>query len=229
MQGNPPLEIFLRRSRQSKRLRLKILQHSGGRIELSIPNSCSVREARKFAECQEAWIRNSLKEMPPASRPRFGSKFPVEGKLLNVIPGVEGAVVLTETELRVPNSTETVAEHILRWGMQLAFEKAKDATAKYAARLGGSNPVKRISIKDPVSRWGSCSSKGRLMFSWRLVMAPFDVMEYVVAHEVAHLKFMNHSSSFWATLEEIYPNHVAPKNWLKRNGAKLHRYDFSRD
>ncbi|MDE0113016.1 MAG: SprT family zinc-dependent metalloprotease [Albidovulum sp.] len=225
--GSPPLTIFVRRSAKAKRLSLKILQHSGGRIELSIPNSCSVGTATEFALSKEPWIRNSLKKIPPVCKPQIGSEFPVEGKLLRIAVGNGNAIVRTETELRVPNTADSVAEHILYWGMQLASERTKCAAAKYVERLGGLNPVNRISIKDPVSRWGSCSSKGNLMVSWRLIMAPFDVMEYVVAHEVAHLKVMDHSNCFWATLEEIFPNHVAPDNWLKRNGASLHRYDFS--
>lgn len=83
---------------------------------------------------------------------------------------------------------------------------------------------KRISVKDQKSRWGSCSSKKNLNFNWRLVLAPNEVMEYVVAHEVAHLKHMNHSQSFWSCVEELYPSYKSSVRWLKENGMKLHMY-----
>ena len=225
--GNPPLEIYVRRSPTAKSARLRILQRSGGKIEISVPEFYTVNDAKKFARSQEDWIRKSLKQIPPTCRPHFGMRFPVEGKMLTISPCVGGRIIRTETELRVPYFSDTVAERILSWCTQLASERTKNAATKFVARLECPDSVRKISIKDPVSRWGSCSSKGNLMVSWRLIMAPIDVLDYVVAHEVAHLKEMNHSSRFWNTLEEIYPNYIEPQNWLKRNGAQLHLYDFS--
>ena len=225
--GDPPLKIFLRRASNGKKVRLKILPHCGGKIELVLPQFYPANSAIKFAKSKEDWLRNSLKNIPPVCKPDFGMQFPVEGKLLNIVSAYGNDIFRTNAELRVPVSSETVAEQILRWGMQLASERAAAAAAKFSTQLYGAMPVKKLSIKDPISRWGSCSSKGNLMFSWRLVMAPFDVMEYVVAHEVAHLKELNHSRKFWNTLEEIFPNHIAPHNWLKLNGKKLHNYDFT--
>jgi predicted metal-dependent hydrolase len=98
------------------------------------------------------------------------------------------------------------------------------AVARHAARLR--LPVGRISLRDPRSRWGSCTATGDLMFSWRLVLAPAFVLDYVAAHEVAHLKEMNHSPAFWAVVRRLCPDYEAPREWLRRNGGALHGWDF---
>lgn len=82
----------------------------------------------------------------------------------------------------------------------------------------------RIAIKDQKSRWGSCSSKKNLNFNWRLVLAPKEVIEYVVAHEVAHLKHMNHSKDFWNCVSDLDSNYQNALTWLKQNGMQLHMY-----
>ena len=84
----------------------------------------------------------------------------------------------------------------------------------------------RISLRDTRSRWGSCSTQGNLMFSWRLIMAPPQVLDYVAAHEVAHLVEMNHSAAYWAVVARVFPDHKAPRRWLRDQGATLHRYRF---
>jgi len=84
----------------------------------------------------------------------------------------------------------------------------------------------RLSLRDTRSRWGSCTSDGGLMYSWRLIMAPPEVLDYVAAHEVAHLAQMNHSPAFWAEVTKIYGDYAAPRNWLRANGSTLHRYKF---
>jgi predicted metal-dependent hydrolase len=111
-----------------------------------------------------------------------------------------------------------------------AFMKlqARDALAaasdRYAAAVGKS--YARLSLRDTRSRWGSCSSQGVLMYSWRLIMAPPQVLDYVAAHEVAHLVEMNHSQAFWDVVEDIFPNHKPCRKWLREHGDKLHRVQF---
>jgi predicted metal-dependent hydrolase len=95
---------------------------------------------------------------------------------------------------------------------------------EFAERLG--SKVRKITLRDTRSRWGSCSNDAKLMFSWRLVMAPEDVLAYVAAHEVAHLKHMNHSKDFWETVEYLFGPYKKERAWLKQNGSTLHRYKF---
>ena len=98
------------------------------------------------------------------------------------------------------------------------------ATDRYAAALG--KPYGKITLRDTTSRWGSCSSQGNINYSWRLIMAPPDVLNYVVAHEVAHLAEMNHSAQFWAVVERLYPDYAEQRVWLRKHGEDLHRYVF---
>jgi hypothetical protein len=84
--------------------------------------------------------------------------------------------------------------------------------------------VRRITVRDATSRWGSCSTTGVLSFSWRLVLAPAAILDYVAAHEVAHLKEMNHGPRFWALVEQTYPDMRSAKRWLQAHGMELHRY-----
>ena len=95
---------------------------------------------------------------------------------------------------------------------------------EFAERLG--SKVRKITLRDTRSRWGSCSNDAKLMFSWRLIMAPEDVLTYVAAHEVAHLKHMNHSKDFWKTVEYLFGSYKKERAWLKQNGQSLHRYKF---
>jgi predicted metal-dependent hydrolase len=96
------------------------------------------------------------------------------------------------------------------------------ASARAAAALGVA--VKRVTIRDPSSRWGSCSTTGVLSYSWRLIFAPPFVLDYLAAHEVAHLIEMNHSPRFWRVVERICPHVARAKSWLDAHGADLHRY-----
>jgi len=84
----------------------------------------------------------------------------------------------------------------------------------------------RLSLRDTRSRWGSCTADAGLMYSWRLIMAPPDVLRYVAAHEVAHLQEMNHSPAFWALVQQLYGDYRTPRGWLRQHGAGLHSYRF---
>jgi hypothetical protein len=96
---------------------------------------------------------------------------------------------------------------------------------KFAAALGV--PIKRITVRDQSSRWGSCSTTGLLSFSWRLILAPSHVLDYLAAHEVAHLVEMNHSPRFWRLVQRLCPGHGHAKAWLDAHGADLHRYGLA--
>ncbi|HHL21369.1 MAG TPA: M48 family peptidase, partial [Aliiroseovarius sp.] len=107
---------------------------------------------------------------------------------------------------------------------QEARARLSAATARHGAALGRAPAA--LTLRDTRSRWGSCSAEGRLMFSWRLVMAPPEVLDYVAAHEVAHLAEMNHSRAFWDQVERLMPGYQPHRLWLRKNGALLHAYQF---
>ena len=105
--------------------------------------------------------------------------------------------------------------------------EARSSTAWRASRAAAASlgvGLKRISIRDQTSRWGSCSTTGVLSYSWRLILAPPFVLDYLAAHEAAHLVEMNHSRRFWRLVEGIYPDVARAKSWLDAHGADLHRY-----
>ena len=99
-----------------------------------------------------------------------------------------------------------------------------EAADRHSAALG--RPHAGIVLRDTRSRWGSCTSEGNLMFSWRLIMAPPRILQYVAAHEVAHLAEMNHSPDFWAVVERLFPDYGVCRRWLRENGDHLHRVRF---
>ena len=117
-----------------------------------------------------------------------------------------------------PHVARRVRDHLVR----LARADLTSASARHASAVG--KRIARITIRDARSRWGSCSASGRLSFSWRIVMAPPEVIDYLAAHEVAHLVHLDHSGKFWDLVATLCPGHAAARAWLKRHGASLHRY-----
>lgn len=122
----------------------------------------------------------------------------------------------------VPGEREFMPRRVRDFLKQLAREEIEKLVAIKIPLLG-KNP-RKISLRDTHSRWGSCSQDGNLSFSWRIIMAPRDVLEYLVCHEMAHLLHMNHSKLFWNTVSHLCPNYKIPQVWLKTHGAKLHSY-----
>ncbi len=126
--------------------------------------------------------------------------------------------------LRVSGMPEHVGRRIAAFLKKEARADLKRLAATHAATIRA--PIRSISMKDTRSRWGSCSSEGNLSFSWRIVMAPPSVIDYLAAHEVAHLKEMNHGPRFWALCKKLCPGMEEAKSWLKRHGSQLHAIDF---
>jgi predicted metal-dependent hydrolase len=127
--------------------------------------------------------------------------------------------------LHVPGGAAGLPPRVGAFLKDAARRGCAGAVARHAARLG--RAPRRLTLRDPRSRWGSCTSEGDLMFSWRLAMAPSAVLDYVVAHEVAHLAELNHSPRFWAEVRRLCPDFEAQRAWLRRHGAGLHAFDFA--
>jgi predicted metal-dependent hydrolase len=222
LEGDPPVEITVRRSASARRYSLRV---SGldGRVTLTLPARGSLAEALAFARSRETWIRRALAQQAPAADVTHGMRLPFEGRLLLVTPGPVRAARAEGNLLLVPPDAAP-GPRIAAFLKAAARRRLADSVAAHAARLGRSPG--RITLRDPRSRWGSCSAAGDLMFSWRLVMAPPEVLDYVAAHEVAHLAEMNHSPAFWKVVARLCPGHVPLRAWLRREGATLHRYRF---
>lgn len=221
--GPPPVEITLRRSARARRFSLRVSQLDG-RVTLSLPPRARESEAMDFARSQEAWLRNALARLPQAVGVRPGSDLPVEGRLLRIEPGEGRAIRQIGDSLLVPGDPAQAGARVQAWLRARARDRLVAASDHYAAQLG--RKVSRITLRDTRSRWGSCSAEGALMFNWRLIMAPPPVLDYVAAHEVAHLVEMNHSDRFWAVVERLFPGWQAERRWLRSEGHALHAIRF---
>lgn len=221
--GDPPIPLILRRSAQAKRISLRISQLDG-RVTLTMPKRLAEREALDFARSKEAWIRKHLEARGEDVTIGEGAELPLGGRMYPVLAGTGRRVQITPEGIFVPGPPERVGKRLSAHLKELARDRLAGASDDYAARLGRS--YTRLSLRDTRSRWGSCTSDGGLMYSWRLVMAPPEVLDYVAAHEVAHLAEMNHSAAFWAEVTRIYGDYAAARGWLRTHGNTLHRYKF---
>lgn len=221
--GPPPIEITLRRSPRTRRFSLRI-SRLDGRVTLSMPPRAREAEAMRFAAEQEGWIRRTLAQMPAQKVVQIGDVLPVEGRMLRLTPALGRSVRVEGDSLLLPGDPALAGVRALGFLKVLARDRLAAACDHHAGRLG--RPYARLTLRDTRSRWGSCAADGALMFSWRLIMAPPAVLDYVAAHEVAHLAEMNHSPAFWAVVERLYPGWQAQRAWLHREGQGLHGYRF---
>jgi len=222
--GDRPVEVTVRRNARARRYTLR-LDRTGDGAVVTIPRRGTLAAAKAFVVRHADWIGERLAARPQA--PEVPVEVPIRGVVHRIEPtgSLRGRVRIAVEEAGPVVEVPGEAPHVRRrLGDFLKAEARTDlaaAVARHAAALGV-RPL-AIRLKDTSSRWGSASSKGVLAFSWRLVMAPPMVLDYVAAHEVAHLREMNHSDRFWAICRELCPTTDAAKAWLKANGAGLHR------
>jgi len=221
--GDPPIDLTLRRSGRARRISLRV---SGldGKVTLTLPNGVPEREALAFAAEKQAWLRRQLDKRPDRQTIGVGEAFPFQGVMHRIAPGTGRRITARDGLVHVPGPESTLAPRLQAWLKVQARDRLAAASDHYAAILG--RPYTRLTLRDTRSRWGSCSSTGGLMYSWRLIMAPAPVLDYVAAHEVAHLAEMNHSAAFWATVDRLYPGYEPQRRWLRENGTTLHSYRF---
>lgn len=221
--GDPQIPLVLRRSARAKRISLRISQLDG-RVTLTLPRFCPEREAFAFAREKETWIRKHLAARLEDIQVLPGARLPIGGRMHEVV-GIKGRKVRFEdNRVLVPGAADRVGKRLAGHLKAIARARLAEASDHYSAKLG--RPYAAITLRDTRSRWGSCTSQGRLMYSWRLILAPPDVLDYVVAHEVAHLQEMNHSRTFWQLVEKLYGDCAVQRQWLRRQGNDLHRYRF---
>jgi predicted metal-dependent hydrolase len=222
LHGNPPIDVKVVKSARAKRLSLRV-SRLDGRVTLTIPKRSPLREGIHFLETREIWLRTHLIKLAPMAAVHAGGAVPYLGGELPVVAGQVKRTVLRDGVLHVPDEV-TAGVRAKAFLKTKARDELAAASDFYAAQLG--KRYNRLSIRDTRSRWGSCSSEGVLMYSWRLIMAPHEVLHYVAAHEAAHLVEMNHSDAFWAVVARICPDYDRHRIWLKKNGDQLHRVNF---
>ena len=224
--GGAPVEIALRVHARARSYRLSL--GDTGRAVLTVPGHGDPREAEAFLVRQSAWLEARLKRVAGPRPFADGADLPLRGVTHTIAATgrIRGSVVASERDgrpvLMVPGTPEHLSRRLTDW-LKREAERDLDARVAVHAKTLGVRPT-GLTMRDQSSRWGSCSSRGRLNFNWRLILAPPFVLDYVAAHEVAHLREMNHSPAFWARVGEALPDFERGRAWLKAHGRELMIY-----
>ncbi|MFV0408572.1 MAG: M48 family metallopeptidase [Paracoccus sp. (in: a-proteobacteria)] len=214
--------VSVRRNARARRMTLRV-PRSGGDAVLTLPMKASLKAGREFVQSKVDWLRKAVAAMPEPQLVQDGVALPISGHLRQVRALPVKRVQLQGDLLAVPNG-RPVGLSLQAWLRHRTHAALCEAVDRHAGNLGRQPGA--MSLRDTRSRWGSCTSDGRLMFSWRLAMAPPEVLDYVAAHEVAHLAHMDHSPRFWAQVEALMPGHAPHRAWLRRHGAELQAWRF---
>ncbi len=225
IEGRAPVVVGIRRNRHARRLSLRV-SDIDGRTTLTAPSWVAERDILRFLEEKQDWLRSALPEPGAAKRVAPGAVICVEGWEHRIAQSNEtrGAARLERGEIHVPGLSEATGRRVGALFKVMARDRLSAQVETCADVLN--RAYGQIRLRDTRSRWGSCSAQGDLMFCWRLIMAPPEVLNYVAAHEVAHLVEMNHSPRFWATVERLQPKFAEPRAWLKANGRTLLAWRF---
>lgn len=224
------IPVCVRTNERARRLIVRV-EPTDGRVVVIAPDRRSVKAALNFAEAQKDWIAERLRELPQAIPFVADGYFPLRGEtcLIDHHPRARAGAWLEADlgGLRLCVSGETA--HLSRRVTDYLRRAARaDLSARVDAHCATLKlRLPRITIRDTATRWGSCSARTGLSFSWRLIFAPPFVLDYVAAHEVSHLKHMNHSKAFWRVVENLIGDPAPAHHWLSQEGPKLHRYGRS--
>ncbi len=222
--GGRDIELVFRRNARAKRLVLR-LNSEGNAAVLTVPKGVSRQKALDFAERSADWLAARLTRQVAPTPMAPGQSLPLRGELHEIrhLPVRRGTVRLDREAraIEVTGDLPHVARRLTDWLKGQAKDDLLRASLAYAEAMGVS--FRNLSVRDQKSRWGSCSATGQLSYSWRLVLAPPYVLDYVAAHEVAHLRHMNHGPQYWRLVLRHCPHAAASRKWLKANGQSLHR------
>lgn len=223
-----PVRIALRRSARARRYTLRFT--TAGDFVLTMPVRGSEDRAVAFATAQRRWIGSRVGRIAAPVPFEDGAVIPLRGEphavrhagtsrgLVSLAPADGGGLPL----IRVAGDPAHLSRRLADWLKSQARADLEVAARRHAEAAGVT--VARIAVRDQATRWGSCSAAGTLSFSWRLVLAPPTVLDYLAAHEVAHRVEMNHGPRFWSLTRRLAPHTDQAEAWLKRHGAGLHRY-----
>jgi predicted metal-dependent hydrolase len=216
--------VAIRVSPRARRISLRVLAAGRG-VELVLPRGVGAEAGLRFLDGNRGWVAARMAAQPEAMPFVEGAVVPVRGVPHRICREENSAappVAIRDGEIRVKGDPahlgRRVRDHLVALARSELSARARDCAERIGRKIG------RVGVRDPKSRWGSCSSKGDLSFSWRLLLAPDAVIDYVVAHEVAHLVEMNHSPRFWRLVETLAPDTAGPRAWLRRHRMRLLAY-----
>lgn len=223
------LPLTIRSDQRATRLTLRI--EPGGRaLRMTVPLGVPFRDVEDFLERHHGWLASRLANLPSETGLAKGGTIMLRGVSHRIVATgklrglTETSVIEGEPVLLVSGEQQHVGRRLSDFLKKEARRDLEDL-ARLHARASGKR-IASISLKDTKSRWGSCTHDGKLSFSWRIVMAPPLVIDYLAAHEVAHLTEMNHGPRFWALCEKLCPGTKDARAWLKRHGSALHAVEF---
>lgn len=217
------VEVNVRFNPRARRLIVKV-HPTTGEVTVTAPSQRALDKALEFARGQGDWIALQRSRVPSPVPLAAGSVLPFKGVEHAIRAGESGngPVRIEDGVIRVSGARAHHPRRILDFLKKEARKEFDLRTRAFAARLGVRHS--RITVRDTASRWGSCSAQGSLSYSWRLILAPSLVLDYVVAHEVAHIAEMNHGPKFWALVRSLVGDPRRAQAWLRDHGAALHRY-----
>ncbi|CDZ30023.1 M48 family metallopeptidase [Neorhizobium galegae] len=227
--GDRAMPLTIRENRRATRITLRI--EPGGRaLNLTVPAGLLTREIDDFLDRHQGWLLTKLAKFSADNQIRPGGRIAFRGvshriEHTGTLRGLTEAVMVDgEPVLRLSGLEDHMGRRLSTFFKKEARKDLEVLVARHAAAIR--KPIKSVSMKDTRSRWGSCSWDGNLSFSWRIVMAPPLIIDYLAAHEVAHLKEMNHGPKFWALCKQLCPRMEEARKWLKQHGSQLHAIDF---
>ena len=220
--GDCFIPVEVRRNATARRMTLRLDSHNDQAI-LTVPERTAMRRMRAFLDEHQDWLVETYTALPPRIPFRHGVAVPLRDSTVTISHDpahrgkcrIEGEVLLVGGD--EPHIPRRIRDYLKGEARREIGEQVRILTARAGLKAG------RITVRDQVSRWGSCAANGNLSFNWRLICAKPEILDYVVAHEVAHLRHMNHSPAFWALTEELSPGSRRARAWLRQHGAALHR------
>jgi predicted metal-dependent hydrolase len=222
---------------KTKRKTIGITVDRNGKVKVSAPLYVSEKEIREVVQEKTDWIAKKVNEVRKRNLNTVHKEF-VSGEEFLYL-GEKYTLKIAELDLAKPevliqadtivvyifkgltreSRKQVVKETLIKWYRQCFTEVVEERIEKYSLYLSVS--PRKVVVKDQKTRWGSCSEKRNINLNWRLVMAPIEIIDYVVVHELCHLRIMNHSKDFWNLIESTLPNYRESRGWLKVNGSSL--------
>jgi predicted metal-dependent hydrolase len=219
------VRIAFKRNARCKRMIIRVAKDGSG-LAMTLPKRTSQAEALRFAHASKSWIAKNISDRMPALAFSDGVVIPLRGETYEILcsGGRRGLVQLNQIDgtITVPGDAAHVNRRLTDWLKQQALKDLTQASEYYAHAMGVEYSA--ISIRDQSSRWGSCSAARALSYSWRLILAPRFVLDYVAAHEVAHIREMNHGPRFWRLVLTHCKQAKEARDWLRHQARDLHRY-----
>ncbi len=230
--GERSYELAVVRHPRARRYTIRV-REAYRDVVLTMPMRGNLADAHNFAQKHVAWIASKVARLPDIVPFADGASIPFRGTPHRIVhrPRGRGTVWIEQDDsgnaiICVAGNASHVSRRITDFLKREAKKALTGASRAYAAKIGVT--IGRIGLRDSASRWGSCSESGSLSYSWRLILAPEFVLDYLAAHEIAHRRELNHSDRFWRLLDSMTPDRVRAEAWLGAHGNGLHRYGKTR-